>query len=191
MAISEANADLPGVLFNTGVDVTADDLTAVQQYLAQETLARSGDFIKYAGFAWGIRVGAVVGQSVQITAGVGFDRNGIRLAHPQTATYDIVFPQTGIVSGYLYVVGEAQNISYRVNPNTGERKASESAIALGFAVESTVLDDTLGHIYPSEGSGLVIAKLTVSADSYSYDDVVTSSNTSIVRSPNLVLQDGN
>ena len=190
MAISELNTDMPGAVFNTGVDVTAEMLTAVQQYMANEVLMRSKDFIKYAGFAWGLRVGAIVGQTVQISAGVGFDKDGIRLEHPETRTYDIVFPSTGTLEGYLCVKGVAQNISYRVHPYSGERKAVESAIALSFFVDSAYSDDTEGHIYPSAGEGLVIAKLTASGADYQYVDTMESDNTSIYRSPYLTLQDG-
>ena len=62
--IVEQNIRMPGVQFNRGLDVTADVLNGLQQYLSKELAERTRDTVKYPGFAWGLRVGAISGQSI-------------------------------------------------------------------------------------------------------------------------------
>jgi len=186
--VVEQNRKVSGVYFHHGLDVTADMLNALQQFLNSETADRTKDFIKYPGFAWGLQIGAISGQSITITAGVGFDKQGRRLYHPSSAGYKISFPATGSGQnvGYLVVKAYAKDVLYKVHPYNGTRLPVETAVGLEFSVDLSYSTDSAGNVYPSDNDGLVIAQLTISGATYDFDSVIANSN----RSPFLTLRNG-
>ena len=183
--ISSQNLKMPSIIFYHGIDATADLLNASQQYLSTEISERTRDMIKYPGFSWGLRVASAVGQTLTITQGVGIDRFGARLEQSQDASYGIAPPVLGQSSFYLCVRALPSNITYKVHSYDGTRKPTEYVVGLEFFGEASFSTDAYGNVYPVNGNGLVIAKITISGSSYSWDDV-----TSGTRSPNLKMRDG-
>ena len=183
--IVEDTRQIPTIQFHHGYDVTADALNAMSQYLNTELAARTRDFTEYPGFSFGLQVGSISGQSITITQGVGFDQQGQRLLHPNSAAYTITFPSTGagVTSGYLCVKAVPKDISYKIHPYTGERLPVESTVALEFFVDLELSTNAQGKIYPSAGDGLIIAKLIISGVSYESDAVN-------FRSPYIKMKDG-
>ena len=184
MSITTRNGDMPGIQFNRGMDVTSDMLTGLEQYVDTEILERTKDFIKTCGFVYGFRVGAISGQSITITAGEAFDQLGRRFEQPTDISYKVSFPSTGGTSGYLCIKANPIDSAYQVHPYDGTRKSTESVMGLTVFVDTSFYTDSKGYIYPSDNNGLVLAKLTVSGVSYSYDDIASN------RSPLLILKDG-
>ena len=185
--IIEDTRQISTVQFHKGYDVTADMLNALSQYLNTELADRTKDFIEYPGFAFGFNIGAITGQSIIVTAGVGFDQQGRRLYHPSAASYKVSFPSTGsgVTSGFLCVRAFSKDIAYRVHPYTGVRLPVETAVGLEFFVDLTTYPNTQGKVYPSANNGLVLAKLTISGVSYEAD-----SPTDETRSPFIKMKDG-
>jgi len=183
--VLENTRQISTINFHHGYDVTADMLNALAQYFNTELADRTKDFIENPGFAFGMVVGNITGQSITISQGVGFDQQGRRLYHPASSAYKLSFPAsgTGYTSGYLCVKAYPKNIDYRIHPYTGERLAVETAIGLEFFVDLSISTNSAGKIYPSGGDGLVIAKLTISGVSYEVDQTEN-------RSPYLKMRDG-
>ena len=186
--VVEQNRRIAGVKFYHGIDVTADMLNALEQYLSTELTDRTKDFTKYAGFAWGLEIGNVSGQSITITSGVGIDQLGRRLYHPASASYKITFPASGSGQneGFLCVRAFAKDVSYKVHPYDGVRKPVETAVGLEFFVDVSSFTDSVGNRYPSDNNGLVLTKLSISGATYNYDSLIENNN----RSPYLTLRDG-
>jgi len=178
----EEGLNLPGVVFNHGFDVTADNLNMLQQYLINELTDITKDFIKYAGFSWGLEVGDISGHNITITAGVGIDQNGIRLNHPSNASYKLYVPTGASDSVYLCVKAAIQPTGYKVHPYDGTRHSTETVVGLEFFIDTSVYLGLDGWKYPSGNDGLIISKLNVVGNSYALDTEV--------RSPNLTLKDG-
>ena len=185
--IIEQNTQLPGVAFTNGVDVTADMLTGLQQFISTEMAQRSKDFNKYPGVAWGFKIASVIGKSILVTEGVAFDQNGTRLEHPTPLSYAVDFPTTGVTSAYFCVKSKPVNTLYKLHPYNGTRHATETLIGLTFFIDTTLYTDPLGNIYPSDNDGLVLGRLTIKGSTYDWSDVVTSRE----RSPYIKMQDGN
>jgi len=187
--VGEQNIRMPGVQFNRGMDVTAEMLNGLQQYLSNELSERTRDLVKYPGFAWGLRVGAISGQSITITKGVGFDQYGSRIYHDTDAAYKLTFPFSTTSTnnvGYLCVQAQLAPALYKVHPYDGTRHSVESVTSLVFSIQ---LEDDLykdfTRIYAPGNNGLVIARLTISGSSYNSSDASADD-----RSPMLTLRNG-
>lgn len=183
--VVEQNRKIPGIYFNRGFDVTADILNAMQQYLDDEIINRTKDFIEYPGFAYGFQVGSISGQSITITSGVGFDQEGRRLYQSKSQSYRVSFPSTGsdITDGYLCVKAYAKDIKYKIHPFNGERLPVETSLGLELFIDTEYYISPQGNVYPSDNNGLVLTKLTISGSSYTWDSTV-------YRSPYIKLRDG-
>jgi hypothetical protein len=183
----ENNVNLPSVRFSQGVDIVADTMSAMQQFLATEISERTKDFIETPGFAWGLQVGDLNSKSVTITEGVGFLVDGTRIQHSKTASYNIELP-TGQTSGYLYVKAVPTNISYRTHPYNGTRHSVETLISLEFGTIKTsdAYIDQNGNIYNKNNDGLIIARLDANGATYT----VYSSVAYQTRSPYVGLRTG-
>lgn len=186
MALSIQNRNMNGAVFNRGFDITADLLTISQQYLATAIQYRSRDFIKYPGFAWGMRIAAVTGKSITITKGTGYDQEGVRLNHLSTTAYQIEMPDTGDREGWLCARAWSEDVLFQVHPYDGTRHATETVVGVEFYIDVDRYVDAVGNYYPSDNSGIIIAKITVAGTSYTWDDTSTGN-----RSPILTMQDGN
>ena len=189
--VGEQNKYISGVQFHHGIDVTAELLNALQQYLSTELTERTRDFIKYAGFAWGFRIGRIDGQSITVTQGVAFDQHGTRLYQDADVSYKLGFPPTGGNTGYLCMKAYPKDVLYRVHPYDGTRHPVETVIGVQFYIDTATSTDVTGNVYPSTNEGLVIAKLTVSGATYAWNDTdVTTQGIRLTRSPDLKLRDG-
>ena len=181
--VIEQNIRMPGVNFQPGIDVTAETLNGLQQYLSKELAERSRDLVKFPGFAWGLKIGRIDGQTVTITQGVGFDQYGSRLYQDRDVAYRLLFSASNTsTTGYLCVRGVPTPTLYKVHPYNGTRKTIEQVISLSFTIDNDVYADGLGHYYGSGNSGLVIAQLKNVGASYSSDEAW--------RSPVLTMQNG-
>jgi hypothetical protein len=185
--IGDNNIRMPGVQFHRGIDVTAETLNGLQQYLSKELSERTRDLIKYAGFAWGLKVGRIDGQSITITQGVGFDQYGTRLYQNSDKAYKLTFPAAAGTEGFLCVKSTPTDVQYKVHPYDGTRHPVETVIALQFyiAAGAALYIDSIGNLYGPDNNGLVLAKLWIDGSSYGWDDVTSTS-----RSPNLTMRDG-
>ena len=190
--VGEQNKRLPGVDFHRGLDVTAEMLNGLQQYLARELVERTRDFIKYPGWAWGFKIGRIDGQSVTITQGVGFDQFGVRLYHDKDAAYKLAFPAATSTAtagnvGYLCVRAYPTAVQYQVHPYDGTRQPTEIAMGVQFYIDlaANLYTDAKSHLYAAGNNGLVLAKLTIVGATYQWDDATATS-----RSPNLTMHDG-
>lgn len=181
MSITYRNGDMPGMQFNRGMDVTADQLTAMEQYLSIEIQERTKNFIKKPGFIRGFRIGEISGQNITVTAGEAFDQEGRRLTQSRNISYKVNTPTSVSSSSFLILRANPQDGGYRVHPYDGSRKPTETIIGLEIAIESSVGVTALGN-YASNGDGLVLADITLSGNTYDW----TYTN----RSPNLEMQDG-
>lgn len=186
--VGEQNIRLSGVQFHHGIDATAELLNAVQQYVSTELTERTKDFIRNTGFAWGLKIGRIDGQSITITQGVAFDQYGTRLYHSSDASYKLAFPATATNTGYLCMKAYPKNVLYKIHPYDGTRHPVETVIGIQFYVDTAVYTDPETNVYPSSGEGLVVAKLTVSGATYDWKDYNTATEHN--RSPNLKLRDG-
>lgn len=180
--ITYRNGDMPGIQFSRGMDVTADQLTAMEQYLSVEIQERTKDMIKVPGFVWGFRIGSISGQNIVLTAGEAFDRNGRRLTQPRSIGYKVTFPSNSSNSAYLILKANPKDSGYRVHPYNGSRKPTENIVGLEVIIETDITVTPNGN-YSSSDYGLILADITVSGNTYNW------SYTS--RSPNLQMQDGN
>lgn len=188
--VGEQNLRMAGVVFHHGIDATADLLNALEQYLSNELTERTRDMLKYAGFAWGLRIGRIDGQAITVTQGVAFDQQGIRIYQDADIGYKLSFPPDGGTSGYLCVRAAPRTALFKVHPYDGSRHPVETVIAAEFYIDKTVLVSPLGFRYPSDGNGLVLAKLTVSGSTYQWDDTTVAGGIPTTRSPNIKLRDG-
>jgi len=174
--------NLPGVQFNHGFDVTADNLNTLQQYVINSLTDISKDFIKYPGFSWGLEVGDVQGQNITITAGSAMDQNGIRLNHPSATAYKLYAPTGATGNLYLCVKASIQPAGFKIHPYDGTRHATEVVVGLDFFIDSTMYTGVDNTQYAKDNNGLIISMLNVSGNTYEVDPTV--------RSPNLTLKDG-
>jgi hypothetical protein len=178
----EQGLNLPGVVFNHGYDVTADNLNVLQQCLINELTDITKDFIKYPGFSWGFQIGDIAGQNITITAGAAVDQNGIRLNHPSATAYKISAPTSSTGTIYLCVKASIQSVGFKIHPYDGTRHSTETVVGLEFFIDSAIYTGVDGSLYPSDNNGLIISNLTISGSTYGLGTGV--------RSPNLTLKDG-
>lgn len=180
---------MPGIICQTGMDVSADLLNNMQGYQATELTERLTDLVGYAGFAWGIRIAKADGALLTITKGVGFDQRGVRLELTTNTTYKVAAPNDGSTSFYLCMRMIYAPIKYKNRQYDGVRLPVEYATGIEFFVESTVATTQDNRVYPSNNIGLVIAKLAKAGSSYTWTDLDDSTE-GTVRSPRIATKNG-
>lgn len=180
---------MPGITCQTGMDVSADLLNAMQGYQAMELTERLTDLIGYAGFVWGIRIAKADGTLLTLTKGVGFDQRGVRMELPSNVIYKVTDPNDGRTSFYLCMRMVYAPIKYKNRFYDGVRLPVEYAVGVEFFIESDVSTTLDNRVYPLDNIGLVIAKLAKTGSSYTWTDV-DDPRVGAVRSPRIATKNG-